>query len=743
MSLTEFPNPKDKAGLLRRIPVFSSCTDQQLSLIAERTRLLEVKKGEYVYREGETADALYIVVSGRMRVLARSGNQEVTLATLHNDDSFGEISLLTGETHSASMQAVNDTLILQLEKADFDDVINRIPSLVLHLSRLLSKRLRLRERDGAFPEATIVSVYSAAPEVGCTLLAACLAASLRRETGRATVIVDLVNEEGADPLLYDGATAVTGAEALDLPVEMAAMFRPHVLEHPLGFHLVPAGHLRRLPRGEELVAPLLSALTKRYGYILLDLPSELSPAVFKSLTQSDQIYFVTDPDPDGVTRTKALLERMRETVSVGLGQPVKLVFNRRRDPDSEHPPEAALGLADVATRLERLIDYVLPHVDFPTQEASRQDVQDMLEKQESLYALTVRRMARELSGRLVGLALGSGAALGLAHIGILKVLEREKIPIDMVAGTSIGSLVGGLWAAGIPAADLEKMAMRFKRGWEFRQLFILDVGPPFPSLLFGAAVGALLYFFTGFWVALFFGIQASLIVGLLLGPLAGGPIRGVNLMRRIEEDFGGRRFEDTRIPLRVVAANPISREEVIFDSGPIADAVRASVSIPGIFKPVIRKGKLCLDGGILNPVPVNVLKRAGVHRVIAVNVFPTGTELAQTLEEARLRREEKDAQLATRSFLIRLFAWLRQEIIRSVSPLVFDVIMRSMQTMEHQIAEVACLQADLTLRPTVPGSHWLEFFHPEKFIQKGEETALQHLPEIRRIAGVRDVDISS
>ena len=194
--------------------------------------------------------------------------------------------------------------------------------------------------------------------------------------------------------------------------------------------------------------------------------------------------------------------------------------------------------------------------------------------------------------------------------------------------------------------------------------------------------------------------------------------------------------DDTWLPLKVVAANPIAREEVIFESGSLAEAVRASVSIPGIFKPVMRLGKLCLDGGVVNPVPVSVLRRYGAKRIIAVNVFPTTPELTAHLEQVQRRRAEWDAQLASRSFPARLVARLRQEIVRSMSPLVFDVIMRSMQAMEYQIAEVSCHDADLVLRPAVPGSHWLEFNHPEKFFQRGEEEALRHLPAIKRLVGL-------
>ncbi len=214
-------------------------------------------------------------------------------------------------------------------------------------------------------------------------------------------------------------------------------------------------------------------------------------------------------------------------------------------------------------------------------------------------------------------------------------------------------------------------------------------------------------------------------------------------MAQFTEDFSGKTFEETWLPLKVVAANPIAREEVIFDSGSLAQAVRASISIPGIFKPVKLKGQFYLDGGIVNPVPVSVLKRAGVHHVVAINVFPNTPELLAHHEELTRRRAERDAHLASQHFFVRVLAHIWQEIVRSISPLVFDVIMRSMQSMEHQIAEVACREADLTLRPTVPGSHWLEFFKPEQFIRRGEEVAMQYLPELKRIAGARRVDSTS
>ena len=132
MTALAAPRPQDKVVILKRVPVFAACSVEQLHFIADRTRLLEYKKGEYIFHEGDKAEAFYIVSSGRLRIFSQVDGQEKTLATLHNSDFFGEMALLIGEVRSATAQALNDTLALVLEKRHFDAVINRIPALVLY-----------------------------------------------------------------------------------------------------------------------------------------------------------------------------------------------------------------------------------------------------------------------------------------------------------------------------------------------------------------------------------------------------------------------------------------------------------------------------------------------------------------------------------------------------------------------------------------------------------------------------------
>src|SRR3990167_7860052 len=112
--------PQDKLQLLKRIGLFADLTDQELQLIANSTRLVEFKKDEVVYHEGDPADALYVVISGRLKLLMTTQRGEQVLNYLHRGDSFGEISLLTGESHSATVRAINDTLVLALTKDKFE-----------------------------------------------------------------------------------------------------------------------------------------------------------------------------------------------------------------------------------------------------------------------------------------------------------------------------------------------------------------------------------------------------------------------------------------------------------------------------------------------------------------------------------------------------------------------------------------------------------------------------------------------
>lgn len=178
----------------------------------------------------------------------------------------------------------------------------------------------------------------------------------------------------------------------------------------------------------------------------------------------------------------------------------------------------------------------------------------------------------------VGLALGGGGARGFAQVGVLRVLEAEKIPIAVVAGTSVGSLIGALYADAGSAAGLEALALGLEEG----DLF--DYG--------------------------------------LLSVFSGGFIEGERLETFLNSRLRHRTIESLPLPFAAVAADLRTGQAVAFERGSVARAVHASSAIPGVFVPVEIGGRTFVDGGVVDPVPADVARHMGADVVIAVAVPP-------------------------------------------------------------------------------------------------------------------------
>jgi len=193
--------------------------------------------------------------------------------------------------------------------------------------------------------------------------------------------------------------------------------------------------------------------------------------------------------------------------------------------------------------------------------------------------------------RHVGLALGGGAARGLAHIGVLEVLAAHAIPIDLVTGCSVGALIGALLAA-----DISPQRMH--------------------ALVDGLNWGTLSTF----------SLYTVKLNELNLLTLKGLPLGLLDLERMVEwldKLWGGRlRFEQLALPFAAVAADIVSGEMVVMNEGEVAPAVRASCSVPGIFTPFRRNGRLLVDGGVIDNLPVQVARAMGAEYVIAVDLLP-------------------------------------------------------------------------------------------------------------------------
>ena len=189
-------------------------------------------------------------------------------------------------------------------------------------------------------------------------------------------------------------------------------------------------------------------------------------------------------------------------------------------------------------------------------------------------------MQSEIVWPRVGLVLGGGGVRGLAHIGALRALEEAQVPIDLIAGTSMGGLIGALYAAGLTPSQIEEQVLAQTQFAALRRL--LDIRPSFNGLVRGQRIYNL--------------------ISDLIGP---------------EVDFA-----DLEIPLKMVAVDTVSGREVILEKGLVVDAVRATISVPAVFVPVERDNMILVDGGILNNVPTDVARTMGAELLIAVDVMP-------------------------------------------------------------------------------------------------------------------------
>ena len=206
----------------------------------------------------------------------------------------------------------------------------------------------------------------------------------------------------------------------------------------------------------------------------------------------------------------------------------------------------------------------------------------------------------------IGLALGGGAARGYAHIGVLRWFEEHRIPVDFVAGTSMGALVGGAYAMGYSPDEIVSLAASLD--WDTA----LQPEVPYASLAFRRKQDRREYPF-----ALTLGLRDRL---RLPGGLSPVPSVGM-LLSRISLPYGNlRTFDSLPVPFRCVAVDIESGEQVVLSDGPLWQALRASMAIPGVFTPVERAGRLLVDGGLLNNVPADVVRRMGADLVIAVDV---------------------------------------------------------------------------------------------------------------------------
>ncbi len=299
---------------------------------------------------------------------------------------------------------------------------------------------------------------------------------------------------------------------------------------------------------------------------------------------------------------------------------------------------------------------------------------------------------------VLGVALGGGGARGFSHIGVLRGLEELGIVPEVVCGTSMGAVVGAAYLT----AGLDRL--------EKRSLEI-----------------------TGWDVVRYIDLNFSRV---------GGLVRGQRIVEFLQENFGGERIEDLPRPFGVVAADLDSGEEVWLREGPIWEAVRASLSIPGIFAPVRQGDRWLLDGGIVNPVPITLCRAMGADRVLAVdiNVNLVSQRLVQKKEQAKVdeRKRTRILQFLKKLSLTdkdRLTELISQTLDPKAPPGMYEVLIGAINVMQERIARGRLIEAppDLLLTPEVGQIRTLEFDRAAEGIEAGRAAVARHREEILKL----------
>lgn len=258
----------------------------------------------------------------------------------------------------------------------------------------------------------------------------------------------------------------------------------------------------------------------------------------------------------------------------------------------------------------------------------------------------------------VALVLGGGAARGFAHVGVIRILEQEKIPIHLIVGTSVGSIIGALYAARPHSPNLESIALELERD------DLLDYS--------------------------FLTLKKGLIIG-------------DRLERFVSQKVTVSRIEDLAVPFAAVATDIRTGERVVLNRGPLAPAVHASCALPGIFQPVELDGRLLVDGGVLESLPVPTAKSLGADVTIAVDV---GTRV-------------KNIQAAD----------------------IVTVMIQALSISGAEMRRRHALEADVLIRPDVNGVSAFDFTQKHRCVESGAAAAREALPRIREVLAAHRIPL--
>ncbi|PWZ03234.1 hypothetical protein BCV70DRAFT_197464 [Testicularia cyperi] len=534
----------------------------------------QVNAGQVIYRENDPSDSFFIVINGRLRAITEKDNA----IEVHNEygqgDSVGELDVITNSRRRTTLHAIRDSELAKMPSTLFNAISVRHPAITIQISRIIARRVRAELVRSKQEGATLRAPIPGLPDLG------------RNNLNLKTVAIVPVTRQVP---IVDFAAKLEAAFEETIGGPTVFLDQSNVMG-VLGRHAFSR-------MGKLKLANWLADLEQKYRLVVYIVDTPVSSTWSQtSIRQADCVLMVGFGDDPTMGEYERLLMSVKTTArkelvllhperSVPPGSTREWLKSRPWVHAHHHVEMPGLTQSNAATQM--------PGSDPKAVKALRnlkQKLETSLQRyRKSKAPLTVpgrphhasdfARLARRLCGQSIGLILGGGGARGCAHVGVIRALEERSIPIDMVGGTSIGSLVGGLYAREAEMVSTFGRAKRFAGRMASLWRFASDLTYPVVSYTTGHEFN-----------------------------------RGV--FKAIQDTH----IEDMWIPFFCNTTNITWSRMEVHTSGYAWRYIRGSMTLAGLLPPLIDEGNMLVDGGYVDNLPVTVMLAMGARSVFAVDV---------------------------------------------------------------------------------------------------------------------------
>jgi NTE family protein len=656
--------------LIEASVLFRNLQPDETATILARLQPATYESGTRILESGVWHGQLYIIASGTVSILLQEDTaNSARIAHFGPGECFGEMSLITGEPPSATVRADEDISVWALPEADFLALTRTCPTLVQNINAILARRLARMNRKVLSHIAAEKIWLSLVPYPEVLIqrsLIVHIADALARRSRKRVLMLEACGQDQAIGPHFATVANQLRPSLLDCAQDHSQLQAHHVpIRTPEGryypaFAAFAATSEQMSALDSSALTTVLVDLAGHYDYLLLvttqATPQRLVQTIAEQCSRTMMIVSANAVQNEEAGFTPALPN------SVLLNSPLP-------DPSFfvAHVPEhPTIGVQDrYSARMGHAVTHLLPADNALLERCW--DQQATLQQSARAAELTkaVDFVGRHIAHQTVGIAFGGGGARGFAHLGVLERLLQYGIPLDYIAACSSGIIAPGMHLIGKSTVESEEIFLEIQRHivqWSFPRTSIFS---------------------------------------------------NKGLKRMLRDYCGDLRFEDLLVPFATVAVDLSMRAGVVLDRGLLWQAALASVSLPGIFPPVLVGDHILMDAGMHDPVPVRLARKMGADILIASEL---GGQEPPALESATPWLEEAS----------------HKDLKSARSPHIIDLLLRSYDLAMATIGMHSIREADIVIRPKLHRVSLRQFSEGRKFVAAGRESVDHALPELRK-----------